>query len=198
LPTQNKIAPKKTVTSLAAGILPGMQKHFTNGSQVLTFGGGAVTATVDETVTNLKEIVANRAAVTDAQSAVKKAVAAENAALPALVVFLHELEAFIRLTFGADPTVLDDFSLAPPKARTPLTAEQKAVAKAKAKATREARGTASAKAKKAIKGNVSATLVVTPAAPETPAATTATPTTAPAAAAAAASGTPNATTPGKG
>jgi len=86
--------------------------------------------------------------------------------MPALLAFLHALEAFIQLTFGASATALADFSLAPPKARTPMTAEAKAVAKAKANATRQARGTTSAKAKKAIKGNVSATLVVTPAAPE--------------------------------
>jgi hypothetical protein len=146
---------KETVTDLASGIIPGLRKHFPNGAQMLTFGGGSVTATVDQTVTNLQALIDNRTAVTTAQAAVKVAIAAENGKMPALVAFLHALEAFIRLTFGASATTLADFSLEPPKA----------VAKAKAAATRKARGTTSAKAKKAITGNVSATLVVTPAAP---------------------------------
>ncbi len=61
--------------------------------------------------------------------------------------------------------MLADFGLEPRKEPTPLTAEQKAAAAAKREATRKARGTSSAKAKKAIKGNVTATLVVTPEAP---------------------------------
>jgi hypothetical protein len=162
-----RINTKKTLTALAAGIVPGMRKHFPNGAQTLTFGGGNVTATVDQAVTNLQALIDNRTAVTTAQAAVKVALATENSKMPALVAFLHALEAFIRLTFGANATALADFSLEPPKARTPLTAEQKAVAKAKAQATRDARGPTTAKAKKAIKGNVSATLVVTPNAPAT-------------------------------
>ncbi len=156
---------KETVTALAAGMLPGMKKHFTNGAQVLTFGGGSVTATVDQAITNLQEVVDNRAAVVTARANATNAVAAENSKLPALIAFLRALEAFVRLNFGANATVLADFSLEPPKARVPMTAEEKAIAKAKAAATRAARGTTTAKAKKAIKGNVSATLVVTPAAP---------------------------------
>lgn len=78
--------------------------------------------------------------------------------------------AFVRFNFGSDPEALADFGLKPPKARTPLTAEQKAAAAAKRKATREARGTKGPKAKKDIHGNVTAKLVVTPADPSTPAA----------------------------
>ncbi len=158
---------KETETALATGILPGMKKHFPNGSQLLTFGGGSVTATVDQAVTNLQELIGNRTAVTTAQAAVKVALANENSKMPALIAFLHALEELIRLTFGANATVLADFSLEPPKARVPMTAEAKAIAKAKAQATRAARGPTTAKARKAIKGNVSATLVVTPNAPAT-------------------------------
>jgi hypothetical protein len=160
----NKNSTKTTLTALAAGILPGMQKHFPTASTVLTFGGGI---TVAQATSNLEALIGNRAAVVTAKAAATKAVAAEDAQLPALIVFIHALEAFIRGNFGADATAMADFSLEPPKARTPMTAEAKAIARAKAKATREARGTTSAKAKKAIKGNVSATLVVTPAAPAT-------------------------------
>jgi hypothetical protein len=155
---------KKALTALAAGILPGMQKHFPTASTVLTFGGGT---TVAQATSNLGVLIGNRAAVLAANAAATKAVATEDAQLPALVAFLHALEAFIRGNFSADASALADFSLEPPKARVPMTAEAKAIAKAKAKATREARGPTTAKAKKAIRGNVSATLVVTPAAPAT-------------------------------
>ncbi len=150
---------KKTVTTVAAGILPGLQKHFPTASQLLGFGGGT---TVAQATSKLDTLIGNRTAVTTAQAAVRTAVASENSQLPALIAFLDALEAFIRLNFEDNATVLADFDLAPPKARTPMTAEAKAIAKAKAKATREARGTTTKKAKQAIKGNVSATLVVTP------------------------------------
>jgi hypothetical protein len=149
---------KKSVATIAGGLITGMNKRFASGAQTLTFGGGAVNTTVTAAIANLQTIVDNRAAVTTAQAAAKAKIAQEDAQMPALLAFLRELEAFIRLTFGADATALADFALAPPKARTPMTAEQKAVAQAKAAATRKARDAA----KTAI-GNVQATLVVTPA-----------------------------------
>jgi hypothetical protein len=148
---------KTSVATIAGGLITGMKKRFTNGAQPLTFGGGAVNTTVTATIANLQAIVDNRAAVTTAQAAAKAKVALEDAQMPALLAFLRELEAFIRLSFGADATALADFALAPPKARTPMTAEQKAVATAKAAATRKVRG-----ASKTATGNVQATLVVTP------------------------------------
>jgi hypothetical protein len=150
---------KKAVTSLAAGILPGLQKHFPKASQVLGFGGGT---TVAQASSKLQTLIGNRTAVTTAQAAARTAVATENSQLPALIAFLETLEAFIRLYFQDNATALADFSLAPPKARAQPTVETKAIAKVKAEATRTARGTVGKKATAAIKGNVSATLVVTP------------------------------------
>ena len=159
-----KINGKTTLTALAAGILPGLQKRFPTASTVLAFGGGV---TVAQASSKLQTLIDNRAAAVVAKAAALQAVADENAQMPALIAFLHALEAFLRGNFNADATALADFSLEPPKARTPMTAEAKAIASAKAQATRKARGTVSAKAKKAIKGNVHATLVVTPNAPAT-------------------------------
>ena len=65
------------------------------------------------------------------------------------------------MQFGTQADVLADFGLAPEKARTPLTVEQKAAAAAKREATRVARGTKGAKAKKGIKGAVTG-VVMTP------------------------------------
>jgi hypothetical protein len=160
----NKITnTKKTMATRAGEIITGMKKRFPNGSQKLTFGGGATTVTVDETIANLKAIVDNRAAVTAARGAAKAKVADENAKLSTLLTFMRELLGFIKFTFGADPEALGDFGVASPKARKPMTAEEKAIAAVKREGTRKARGVTGARKRKGVKGGVSATLVVTPA-----------------------------------
>jgi hypothetical protein len=73
---------------------------------------------------------------------------------------------------------LADFGLTPRKVRV-LTPEKKAIAAAKAKATRAARGTKGSVQKKAVKGAVSATLVVTPLAGSQPVVTAPAPATPP-------------------
>ncbi len=158
-----KITSKTHVSTTAAALIVGMGKRLPNGNQVLTFGGGAFSLTVDEAKKRLQQLVDNRAAVTSAQAAATAKVDAENAALPSLSVFVHELVACLRQQFGADPQALADLGIAPHKTAPPQTAEQKAVAAAKRQATREARGIVPKKQKKALKGNVTATLVVTPA-----------------------------------
>jgi len=177
--TKNATDTKTTAAALAGSFITGMRKRFPNGSQTLTFGGGAFATTVDAAVANLQALVNNRTAVTTAQAAAKVTVDAENAAMPNLLAFMRALEGFIKLTFAANATALADFGLEPPKARTPMTAEQKAVAAAKREATRQARGITTAAKKKAVKGSVTATLVVTPSAsteaPDAPAAAPATP-----------------------
>ena len=142
-------------------LIAGLKKRFPNGSQKLTIRGGS-SVTVDEAAAELQKFADNRAAVTQAQAAAKAKVAAERADLPTLDAFINAFVAFVKFTFGSDATALADFGIAPPKARVPLTAEQKAAAAAKRKATRTARGTMGPKAKKAVKGNVTTELVVTP------------------------------------
>jgi hypothetical protein len=160
---------KKTVATRAGNIITGLKTNYPNGKQVLTFGGGAIKITVDDAIGSLQAIVDNRAAVTAAKAAAKAKVADEDAKMPTLIAFMRALVAFIKLTFGADPTALATFDVAPRKVTTPMTAEEKAVAVAKREATREARGTKGPKARKKVHGNVQATLVVTPAAPTAPA-----------------------------
>jgi hypothetical protein len=146
----------------AGQLIAGARKHFPNGGQVLTFGGGAANVTVDAAVAELQKLVDNRTAAAEARATATDKVEAERAATPVLVAFMNAFEDLVRVQFGADTKALGDFGLAPRKTRAPLTAEQKAVAAAKGKATREARGTKGPKAKKAVKGNVKADLVVTP------------------------------------
>jgi hypothetical protein len=156
---------KGTRATRAGQLIAGFRKRFPNGSQALTLGGALGSVTVDAAVKELQELVDNRTAAATAQTTARDKVQAERVALPNLVAFMNAIEALIRLMFSADTTALADFGIPPRKQRAPQTAEQKAVAVAKRKATRTARGTTSAKAKQAIKGNITAKVVVTPATP---------------------------------
>jgi hypothetical protein len=174
----------------AGQLAAGARRRFPNGSQSLTFGGGAVTVTVDALVAKLTRLGDLRAATTAARAAARDKVLAEKTETPDLVAFMNAFEAFVRLMFGADTPALADFGLTPFKARATRTSEDLAVAAAKRKATRAARGTKGPKARRAIRGNVTATLVVTPATPPAPA----DPTSAPAAGSPAPSGAAAAST----
>jgi hypothetical protein len=156
---------KGTRATRAGTLVAGARKHFANGGQVLTFAGGLANVTVDEAVGQLKKLIDNRGAVTEARATVRDRVAAEKAQAPALVAFMNAFEALVRVMFGTDTAALADFGLQPHKRALPKTATEKAVAAAKGKATREARGVRGPKAKKAIVGNVTAKLVVAPATP---------------------------------
>jgi hypothetical protein len=156
---------KGTRATRAGQLVAGARKHFANGGQVLTFAGGLANVTVDAAVGQLKKLIDNRAAVTEARATVRDRVAAEREATPALVAFMNAFEGLVRVMFGADTTSLADFGLQPHKRAVPMTTAEKAVAAAKRQATREARGVRGPKAKKAIVGNVTAKLVVTPATP---------------------------------
>ena len=62
---------------------------------------------------------------------------------------------FVFAAFGGAAQELSDFGLQPPKAKQPLTTEQRAAAAAKARATREARGTSKGKKQRLlVKGDV--------------------------------------------
>jgi hypothetical protein len=153
---------KGTRATRAGQLIAGAKKHFANGTQVLTFAGTLANVTVNQAIAELQQLIDNRSASVAARATAKDKVAAELAAMPTLVAFLNAFEALIRIMFANDTTSLADFGLTPRKQRAPQTAKQKAAAAAKAKATRDARGTKGPKAKKAIHGNVTASIVVTP------------------------------------
>jgi len=155
---------KNSKAAAMGKLIAGLRKHFTNGQQQLTLDGATVT--VDAAVNEVQAFIDNRAAVVAAQATAKAAVAAERSALPALNAFIDALIAFVRLTLGPTAAALADFGIAQEKKRTPMTAEQKAVAAAKREATRKARGTQGARAKKAVHGDITAKLVVTPVTPD--------------------------------
>ncbi|HEY1691960.1 MAG TPA: hypothetical protein VGG39_07350 [Polyangiaceae bacterium] len=154
---------KGTRATRAGQLIAGIRKRFPSGSQQLALGGAAGSVTADAAVGELQQLVDNRSATIAAQATARDKVQAEKEANPGLVAFMNAIEAFIRLMFSNDTAALADFGLPQRKPRAPQTAEQMAVAAAKRKATREARGTKGPKAKQAIKGNITAQLVVTPA-----------------------------------
>ena len=150
---------KSTRAARAGSLIAGARKRFPNGGQTLTFGGGAVTVTVDAVVKELQTLIDNRAATTAAQAAARDKVKAEREQAPALVAFMKAFEDFVRFAFGADTAALADFGLPPRKERTPKKAVDKAVAAAKAKATRVARGTKGPVARQDTVGTVNATAI---------------------------------------
>jgi hypothetical protein len=160
--TKKKIVDnKRTVATQAGEIIGGMRKRFPDGGEKLKMAGGAVTVTVDEAIARLQTIIDKRAAVTATRGAARAAVADENATLPGLLAFMRALLGYVKFNFGADPEALGDFSLAPPKERRPMTAEEKAIAAVKRDATVKARGIVGTRKRAAVKGAVAATLVRT-------------------------------------
>ncbi len=142
-------------------IIAGTTKHFPNGSFTL----GNTTYTSTSLVQVLQGLVSAMLARNAAETGAKDALTAEQATQEQVGPILRAYEHLVLVTFAGASQTLADFGLAPPKARTPLTAQQLAVAAAKAKATRIARGTTSKKKKLAIKGDVTGVLVTSVTAP---------------------------------
>ena len=160
---------KGTRAALAKQLAVGAQKHMQAGSS-LSVGGALLTLV--QIVAMLQGFAALRDDVDAARAALRAKVAVEVAQALAMNAFINAFVKIVRGMFGNQPDVLADFGLAPTKARTPPTAEERAAAVAKREATRAARGTKGAKAKQAIKGNVTgvtiAPVVTAPATPPKP------------------------------
>jgi hypothetical protein len=157
---------KSSKLASAKQLSTGTKKHFPNGNQQVQFAGQ--THTITEVTNAIDAFVALREDTEGAQATAKAKLQAEKAQAPSLLAIVVAWVLYLKATFGTAPDVLGDFGIQPPKARRPRTAEEKAIAPAKARATREARGTKGKKAKKNVKGNVLATLVVTPLAASQP------------------------------
>jgi hypothetical protein len=165
---------KNSLAAQVKQLIVGTQKHYPTGSTVLQVGGGSFTVTA---LTQLmQDFVNGREAVETAKAAVQAKIEAERAQAPSQTAVISAFVRIVRGTFGTSADALADFGLALPKARAPMTAETKAVAAVKRAATRAARGTIGKNKRKAIKGAVSATLVVTPSDGSHPSATPTAPT----------------------
>jgi hypothetical protein len=153
----SKTPSKASTLARVQSLVEGLQKHFPNGN--FTIGNTAyTTATL---VQLFESLAAAITAANAAQANARDAVAALRDAKAKVGPTMVALRRILVAMFSTSTPTLADFGIAPPKARAPKTAEQKAAAAAKAKATREARGTKSPKAKRAIKGNVTG-ITVTP------------------------------------
>jgi hypothetical protein len=151
---------KNDQLALVKELSAGTKKHFPNGNQSVQFGGG--TKTIAQVTDSLDSFVTLREESQAAKATAQAKLEAENAQATSLLSLVTAWMLFIKATFGNSPEALADFGIPLPKRKSPMSSEAKAAAAAKRKATREARGTKGKKAKQAVKGNVSATLVVTP------------------------------------
>ncbi len=176
---------KGQVVIAAKQFIAGTAKHLTNTTPV-AFMGGSFTA--DQITSKLQQLVDLRSDVDAAKATAKAKLTAEATATPALRAFMSAARSYVKVAFGTSPDVLADFGIYP-KARAPLTVEDKALAVAKNAATRAARHTMGSTQKKAIKGTVTGVLVTpitaatstvtpqsSPTAPATSVGTTAAPT----------------------
>lgn len=143
------VAPAKFETELSdmdAGVLKDIPAKST-----LSINGVVMTgAQID---TTLKGYIAT---IQAADAAKQQATAAVTARVNMTVEardFYLQLKKAVIASFGAQSPLLDDFGLAPAKAKAPKSTAAKAIAQAKAKLTREARGTAGKKQKAAIDPN---------------------------------------------
>lgn len=148
---------KATALAGVQALIAGTLKHFPNGQ--FTLGNTAyTTATLVQALQTLEHaLVALNAAHISAKDAVLALHGVETNVAP----LIRDYKRFVQSAFNNAPPQLADFGLQPPKAKKPLTSEQRAAATAKMKATRAARGTTSKKQKLAVKGTVTG-VVVTP------------------------------------
>src|ERR1700722_7514140 len=164
--TTSTMKPSKAeALALVQAVIAGTQKHTPNGS--LTFDNA--TYTVASLVQTLQGLAAAMTALNVAQAGAKDAMAAFVGVKATVGPILTAYRRYLIATYGNATQTLADYGLEPPKARTPLTSQQKAAAADKLVATRKARGTTSKKQKATIKG------VVETVASPVPAAATATP-----------------------
>ncbi|MGH7436215.1 MAG: hypothetical protein ACRENE_11125 [Polyangiaceae bacterium] len=152
---------KVTKTSLQKRIgdlVAGTQKHASSTTSV-TLGGKAYAAPA--LVQLLQSLVDALNATAAARAGWQDALAKEHVLHASVLPVVEGYREWVAVTYAGSPALLADYGVSPPRARTPLTAEQKAAASVKRAATRKARGTLGSVQKKAVKGDV-AGITVTP------------------------------------
>src|SRR5579872_769672 len=127
---------KATALTQVQALIAGTEKHFPSGT--FTLGNTAyTTATLTQAFQNLANALT---ALGAAHVRVKEAVLTLTGIEATVGPVIRDYKSFIHATFSNAPLTLADFGMQPPKARTPLTVEQKVAAAAKMRATRVARG----------------------------------------------------------
>jgi hypothetical protein len=147
----SKITNRTSQESADQKLIDGFTKH--NATLATLVIGGTSYKTTD-VITIVQGLVNSAKAVVSTRATWQTAVAADKAERAKQKTFMSGVRQSLLVAYGGSLDVLADFGLAPHKARTAPTPEQKQAAAAKAKATRAARHTMSSKQKKAVKGDV--------------------------------------------
>ena len=134
-------------TNLAAGVA----KRLSGWTSVLFDNSAETLAEIED---KLMGFVRDRAAVLVAKAVYEAAIAKADASQAVIVPYMGRFTAYVRATYGNAMEILVDFGIAPTKARTPLTAEQKVAANAKREATRKARGVMGSRQRLQVHGDV--------------------------------------------
>ena len=164
---------KVTLAQHVRDFIAGTQKHSPNGQLTLD-GKTFTTQTLIQTLQSLGDALS----MVDTAKAGWKDALKNLADVKAKVrPILGAYHSWVVATYGNAPAMLADFGITPPKARTPLSADQQVAAIAKREATRAARHTLGPKQKKNIKGTMPATAPQNNASPATAPATPSTATT---------------------
>jgi hypothetical protein len=146
-----KITNRSSQESADQKLIDGFTKHSAT-LATLVIGGTSYKTT--DVITIVQGLLNSAKAVVTSRATWQAAVAADKAERAKQKTFISGVRQSLLVAFGGSIDVLADFGLAPHKARTAPTPEQKQAAAAKAKATRAARHTMSTKQKKAVKGDV--------------------------------------------
>ena len=138
--TANQMATKTkhnqaTQTADDQAMIEGLIKHAATLVTLLVAGS---TVKTSDLVTVLQARIAAIKNAMAAKAAAMVAVAEMNAELAKTAALVSGSRQALKIAFAGQADQLGDFGLEPPKARTPLTADEKAAAAAKAKATRKA------------------------------------------------------------
>jgi hypothetical protein len=187
---------KATALTQLQAIMAGIEKHFPNGQFTL----GKTAYTTQTLLQALRVLEGAHVALNAAHASVTDGVAKLQQAETSTGPLLRDVKRFVLSAYASSPQDLTDFGLQAPKARKPLTSEQRATATAKLRATRSARGTKGTKQKAALKGNVTGVTVtpITEPSPSHAASPEAQPAASPAASSAASPAASPATTPASG
>jgi len=116
-------------------LIDGLIKH---AATLLTLLVAGSTVLNGDLVTVLKARIAAIKLAISTKATFMAAVLAAHAEIANTAALVSGARQALKVAFAGQVESLSDFGLKPPKARTPLTAEQKAIAKAKAAATRAA------------------------------------------------------------
>jgi hypothetical protein len=138
---------ESSLTNKVNLLIAGMNKNFTAKNSVTVQGTAMTQGQILTQLALLAPLLGN---VVSTKSAWTAAVAAKTAGLPAIETFVGQLISALKNTLGESSPLLASFGIATPKAKTALTAVQKAISTALAANTRVVRGTMSAKKKQTI------------------------------------------------